>query len=293
MNKKIGCLCLSLAYGSLFIQNVTAAGSAEWDSGQNFHEEVTKVFDFYPHKMTNEEQQSVFPKLDNFFNTVIKNKEKYIEPLREELRRNDNNPYFYFDGGLLLLEISKKKEDIQLIADALVKSDLRDVGCEGYLQHLLNLSLKGANVIEAALRILDDETFTVFIPQHSLNLKCGEGLMFILPRYMPDLYIDKLIVKFNSITSLDVKKSCLNLFVLSNCCTADIFLKSLTDDSQPEFIRTFATESLKIDGSRKNDEKQYTKLFEDRKKVLTRISDEVLYELFPISMKMKEVYICD
>jgi len=110
--------------------------------GQNFHEEVTKVFDFFPHKMTGEEQKAVIPKLDDFFSMVIKNKDKYIEPLREELKRNDNNPYFYFDGGLLLLEISQKKEDIQLAADAFVKSDWRDFGGQVYLERLLIMSLK-------------------------------------------------------------------------------------------------------------------------------------------------------
>lgn len=261
--------------------------------GQNFHEEVTKVFDFFPHEMTSEEQENVIQKLDSFFDMVIKDREKYIEPLRKELKRDDNNPYFYFDGGLLLLEISKSKEDIQLVADAFAKSDWRDFGGQVYLERLLIMSLKGANVIDAALRVLDDTTFTAFIPQHSLDLKYGDGLIFILPRYMSDLYIDKLISKFNSTTSIKVKESCLSLFILANCCKADSFLKSLTDESQPESIRTFATKSLATDVARKNNEKQYAKLFEKRKKILTKISDEALYEFLPISMEMKKVYTCD
>ena len=191
--------------------------------GQDLHEEVTKVYNFYPHKMTEEEQQAVFPVLDKFFDMVAKDKDKYLEPLRIELKRDDNDPYFYFDGGLLLLEISQSEKDIQLVADALVKSDLRDIPPKIYLEHTLKLSLKGANVIDAALHILDDSTFTVFIPQHSLTLEYGEGLGFILPRYAPDLYIDKLISKFNQIPSTNKKLTCLDLFIYANCCEADNF----------------------------------------------------------------------
>lgn len=262
--------------------------------GQNFHEEVAKVFDFFPHEMTGDEQEAVIPKLDVFFDMVIKNKNKYIEPLREELKRNDNNPYFYFDGGLLLLEISKRKEDIQLAADAFVKSDWRDFGGQVYLERLLIMSLKGANVIDAALHILDDTTFTAFIPQHALTLDYGKGLEFILPRYAPDLYIDKLISKFNLIPLTNKKLTCLNLFFYANCCKADDFLNSLTEETQPEDIKNYTTKLLKqISVLRSNNKQNYVRLFEKRKKVLRRISDEAIYELNDVTLKMRKTFKCD
>ena len=75
---------------------------------QSFHEEVQTVFNFTPSELSKEEQQKIFPKLDKFFNKVISNKTEYLQPLRDELLRNDNNPYFYFDGGILLMEISNE-----------------------------------------------------------------------------------------------------------------------------------------------------------------------------------------
>jgi hypothetical protein len=276
---------------------LTVAVGLIWSSsfGQDFHEEVAKVFNFFPHEMTGEEQKAVIPKLDDFFNMVMKNKSKYIEPLREELRRNDNNPYFYFDGGNLLLEISKRKEDIQLVADAFAKSDSRDIDGEMYLYHLLRLSLKGANVIDAALHILADTSFWAYIPQHALMLNYGEGLKFILPRYAPDLYIGQLISKFNSIPTEDKKITCLRLFVYANCCEADDFLYSLTTDStQSEEIRNSVSETLKKTSVQKSNNKmKYAILFERRKRVLRRISDEALYEFYPLTWKMRKSFKCD
>ena len=264
-------------------------------NGQELHDEVTSVYDFYPHKMSSDEQKAVYPKLDNFFDLVIENKEKYLEPLRNELKRNDNNPYFYFDGGLLLMEISSDKKDIQLVADALAKTDLRDLPPKIYLQHLLRLSVQGADVVDAALHILDDTSYNVFIPQHSLTLEYGEALSFILPRYSSDLYIDKLISKFNTINSAENKSSCLNLFVYACSCKADNFLNSIINESnQPKSVKDNASKiikSIKVKG--RSNSKEYDELFNERKKAITRISDEALYEINSLTMKMRKAYACE
>lgn len=262
---------------------------------QDFHSEVKSVFNFFPHSMSKEEQKASFPILDKFFEKVIKEKNTYIEPLRDELKGNDNNPYFYFDGGMLLMEISKSASDLQLISDALVKTDLRDLPPQIYLSHLLNLSLKGANVIDAALHALDDSTFEVFIPQHNISLKYGEALKFILPRYSSDLYIKKLISKYGLINSVENKMTCFDLFIYANCCEADEFLISLRNDAkQPQKIRDRIEEVIKSNAvTKKKNEDNYLDIFERRKEVLKNLSDEVVYELDKLSFKMRKTYACD
>lgn len=263
--------------------------------GQELHSEVEKVFNFYPHKLTTKEQKALYPKLDKFFELVIKEKEKYIEPLRNELKREGNNPYFYFDGGVLLLEISRDPKDIQLAADALVKADLRDIPGEIYLKHLLSLSLKGADIIDPALHILDDTTFNAFIPQHVLTLNYGEGLKFLLPRYQPDLYVGKLISKYGQISVPDKKLTCIDLFVYANSCQADEFLDAqLKDSQQPRQIHDKITETMKLTRvSRNENDKKYSKLFEERKLILSRISDEAIYELNNVTLKMRKSFKCN
>ena len=263
--------------------------------GQELHSEIEKVFNFYPHKLTKEEQKTLYPKLDKFFELVIKNKDKYLEPLRDELKSEGNNPYFYFDGGVLLLEISREPKDIQLVADALVKADLRDIPGNIYLGHLLSLSLKGANVIDPALHILDDTTFNAFIPQHVLTLKYGEGLKFLLPRYQPDLYVGKLISKYGQIEATDKKSTCIDLFVYANSCQADEFLNAqLKDSQQPAQIRAKITETKELTKvSRSENGDKYSKLFDERKLILSRISDEAVYELNNITLKMRKTFKCN
>jgi len=263
--------------------------------GQDLHEEVSRIYNFIPHKMTSDEQKALFPKLDKFFDFVKNNKDKYLESLRNELKRDDNNPYFYYDGGLLLMEISQTESDLQLVANALLKSDLNDLPPKIYLEHILRLSLKGANVINAALHILDDSTFQVFIPQHSLTLNYGEALKFILPRYQYDLYLKELISKFQQIKSVKNKITCLDLFIYANCCEADDFLLSLkTDNQQTKEIHDKIDETIKLTTvSQKVNAEEYLKYFEKRKEVLNRISDEAEYELNDLTLKMRKEYKCN
>jgi len=260
--------------------------------GQGLHDEVTRIFNFYPHKMTSEEQQAVYPKLDSFFALVTNNKDAYLEPLRAELRRNDNNAYFYFDGGILLLEISRTETDYQLVAEALTKTDLRDLSPEMYLNHLLDLSIKGANVIDAALHVLDDTTFQAFIPQHSLTLKYGAGLKFILPRYQSELYIEKLISRFTLEQSTDLKITYLDLFVYASCCKADEILSTLVS-SENQNLSAATKEAYKWSRVTQNsNEKKYQKYFEKRKTGMNRISDEAAYELDNSTLEMRKSYEC-
>jgi hypothetical protein len=243
--------------------------------------------------MTSEEQKAVYPKLDSFFALVTNNKDKYLESLRAELKRDDNNPYFYFDGGLLLLEISKTEKDYQLVADALTKTDLRDLPSDMYLNHVLDLSIKGANVIDAALHVLDDTTFQAFNSQHALTLKYATGLKFILPRYQSELYIEKLISKFNLTQSIDIKITYLDLFIYASCCKADdVLLSSVSSDN--EKLREATKAAFKWSKvSQKSNQKDYLKYFNKRITVMNRISDEAGYELDEFTLKMRKSYECN
>jgi hypothetical protein len=211
---------------------------------QSFHEEVESIFNFSPQELSKKEQEKIFPKLDTLFEKVIDNKEDYIEPLRKELKRNDNNPYFYYDGGILLMEISDEPSDLQLIADALVKTDLKDLSPKMYLYHLMRLSIKGADVIEAALRIDSDPSFQVYIEQHSLLLNQLDCLKFILPRYESEKYVDKLINMYSKADTISTKYAIISLLYYSRNCEADNFINSLKTESKE--IKIFIKKTQKL-----------------------------------------------
>ncbi len=260
---------------------------------QSFHEEVQTIFNFTPSELTKAEQQKIFPKLDKFFNKVISNKTEYLQPLRDELLRNDNNPYFYFDGGILLMEISNELSDLQLVADALVKTNLKDLVPKLYLQRLLELSIKGVNVIDAGLHIYSEPTFQVFIVQHSLLLNQGECLKFILPRYDSELYVKKLINIYSKTDSIAAKKSIISLLYYSRNCEADSFIKLILKNNDSKEIKKLIKSILKFEPRNKKSKKiEYQKIRSKIKTVMNRISDEVIYELNELTGKLSKNYKC-
>jgi len=261
---------------------------------QSFHEEVQSTYNFSPHKLTKIEHQNLLPKLDKFFEKVISNKTEYLQLLRDELIRNDNNPYFYYDGGILLMEISTEPSDLQLIADVLVKSNLKDLPPELYLKHILRLSIKGADVIDAALHIYSDPTFQVFIVQHSLLLNQGECLKFILPRYDSELYVKKLIDTYSKVDSISIKKSIISLLYYSRNCEADSFIKSSLMNNNSKEIKLLIKSILKQEPrSRKSDKIKYQKIRTEINTVINRISDEAIYELNELTEKLSKYYKCE
>jgi hypothetical protein len=264
-------------------------------NGQSFHDEVQQAFNFTPHKLSSAQQQELFPKLDEFFEKVIADKDTYLPLLREELKRNDNNPYFYYDGGILLMEISSAPADLQLIADALVKCDLRDVPPKLYFQHIFRLSLKNADVIDAGLHIFDDATFQVFIEQHVLLLNQGECLKFILPRYESEKYVPKLIERYSQASSDTAKLSIIELLYYSRNCTADKFMEEKSHDpTESAKVQILIRKVVKLKAANSNNNTtKYATIRKEIRGSLIRVSDEALDELDELTHKLSANYSCN
>lgn len=262
---------------------------------QSFHDEVLKVYNFAPHELTDEQEKGYMVRVDGFFNKVVKHKAELLGSLRAELRRADNPPYFYFDAGFLLMELSKSEEDLQLAADALAKTDLRDFSTKFYLEHLLSLSDAGADATEAALHILDDPSFRLIIAEPAAELNRCDCMKFVLLRYKPEVYVMKLIARYYASDSLAVKKAVVELLFYSCCCTADGFINALQfNTGEPADVRKTAADFAGMDfGDRENNNVEYFNLHERIKTVLARIDESALYVLNNLIRKMKRAYACD
>ena len=261
-------------------------------NAQDLHKEVTKVFNFHPHKLTKTQISETIPKLDSFFNLVKKNKKKYIEPLRKELKRNDNFPYFYYDGAILLMELSKSKEDLNLVAQSLVKCNLKDIQGDAYYSILRYLLTNDIDIIDPALHILSDTKFQVYLVNHALTMNATLCLSFILPKYKPEIYIDKLIERYKKSITTENKLLFIDLFVCSCCKKADDFLLQLKQDkSQPKDLRKYVKKVCKnFMNKGKENKKKYAKYFNLRKQASNRLSDEAFLDIIKYTKKMKNYY---
>jgi len=199
-------------------------------NGQNFSQLVDITYDFIPHQLSKQEQQEIFPKLDSFFNLVIKDTLTYKPLLKKELLEDGHFPYFYYDGAHLLMMLNKEnKKDDDLIIESFKKAEIKDLNPQVFTFLLTKLSLRGANTTDIALSILKDSNFSFFIPEHSFMFGQSYCISYILLPLEQKLYISKLIEEFDSSTDL-AKKSILTTLWFGYSCDGDTFLDEIKND---------------------------------------------------------------
>jgi hypothetical protein len=129
------------------------------------HARVVSLYNFSPSKVTDAIRTSKSKEMDDFWKEVTEHKDADLPFLRKELENPANPPFFFDDGSNLLLSLSQKREDQELVAASIAKADLKDVQPLHYLYEVHALALKGINVTPAALHMLDDPKFQVFLPE--------------------------------------------------------------------------------------------------------------------------------
>ena len=258
---------------------------------------VDNVYNFSPHKLTKAEQQKKIPSLDVFFNEVKSDTSKYLPLLRNELNSSNHNPYFYYDGSLLLCSLSNNENDKSLAANSLAKCDLSDVPSEAFVKVLNELSNDGINVTRAAVKILNDTAFNFFLPQHAMYFNQGDCLAYMLLPGKQEFYIDTLISLFKSVNPT-AQKSILYTLWISYSCKGDSLIKSsMTNKTLDKDVSDFSKEMVKSP-KLTNEIKEYINSLDEsqiddlRKKSLKRFSDEALDELMLSTLALRKKDLC-
>jgi hypothetical protein len=261
---------------------------------QTLHEDVKQTYDFSPGKLNKEEQDKKIPLMDDFWNKVKSDTTKYLNELRTELRIEGNPKFFYFEGGQLLLSISRNITDKKIVLDAILKSDLSDVDRRTLVGTLNYLAKSNLNTTEVSLKILDDKEFKFFIPEHAFYFNQGYCLTYSLLPTKAEFYLDAVTNRFKEEKDINTKKSIVTLLWFSNSCSGNDFLNGLLTDKTIEKEVLDYTKNLLARKSKK--EKYYKELdnmsFDDLVKAqmasTNRMSDEAIYELDYITKLLRK-----
>lgn len=267
-----------------FIQTILLTFLTNLSFGQSLTIDIDNIYNFKPSKLTENEQEIKMPTLDKFWDKVKKDTAKYLPSLRAELKTNGHNPYFYYDGSGLLLSLTNSKADKELAIEAISKCDLDDISRKIYVQTLNNLANEGLDVTKAAVKILSDEKYSFFIPQHSMSFNQGYCLTYmLLPQ--PNLnYVDTLINIFKTVKPTS-QKSIITTLWFAYTCKGDNFLKSIMADitTQKE-VREYAKKIMGFTKLSKYQQDYLKVMSKDelvnlRNEALKRFSDEAIEEL--------------
>lgn len=161
-----------------------------------FTQKVKAIYSFRPSKVSEEVQKRKIAEMDAFWKLVAGDRKKYLPLLRTELKKKDQLPFFLFDGGCLLAKVSKERDDLELSASAMTRSDLDDLDLTGYFRqvHFLCMGgVSGAKIVPAIGKIIDCPRFRAIIPEHALELSKGQCVTLCVLCMDQKEYVDRFI----------------------------------------------------------------------------------------------------
>jgi hypothetical protein len=137
--------------------------------------------------------------MDSFWSEVRAHQDIELPLLRKELADDSNPKFFFADGSSLLLSLSHSPADQALAAGAFVRIDLADFQPRQYLLEIHGLADQGIDVTAAALHMLDDPKFQVFLPEHgAYRLDQAACLQVALLPLPADVWMTKVLERLRS-----------------------------------------------------------------------------------------------
>lgn len=252
--------------------------------GQSITKEIDSIYSFKPSKLTDKERELKMPALDRFWEKVKNDTLQNLPLLRKELQANGHNPFFYYDGSGLLLSLTNNKADKELAIEAISKCDLADISQKMFVKTLNGFANEGYDVTKPAIKILYEENYTFYIPQHAMNFNQGYCLTYMLVPQKNNTYVDTLTSIFKSLKT-SAQKSIVTTLWFAYSCKGDVFLKSVIEDNSLDSeVRDYAKKILGYKNLSK-DQLEYLKVIGKgdveniRNESLERFSDEAIEEL--------------
>lgn len=257
----------------------------------DIHSEIQRVYSFQPHLLNDAQRAASSVQLDKFWENAKANRDVYVSGLRRELGDASNPPFFFFDGSMLLLDLSNSEQDRKIAAAAIAHCDLRDVTDDGYFHSVHALAAQGENTTAAAFRILENPKFQVFIPQHVLTLGQNYSLIYMLLPTEQGFWLSAAIDRLKTEKDSTAQKSLLLLLWYAQTDSADSAIQSIAHDhARSDEVKKYANELANQKSSLAATLKaRLTSEAEIRKQRQVRmqaVSDEALDDLNELTMQL-------
>lgn len=279
---------------ALLCVTVSVYASEKKDVEISLHDRVITTYNFLPRKLDNKAMKAKSKELDAFWENVKARGPQGLEELRQELRRSDLPIFFNYDGAKLLLSLSKNREDRSLALTAICRTELRDIQWTDYFYTVHSLAVDGLDTSDAALKILDEDNFRVFVPQHALTLGQDFCLLYLLLPTDEFFYLDKLEWRLFKEKSTTALKSILLVLGYSVTSKGDDAIKRFAEDkTKPDEARAYAKKVIDVTKSMAEAPpvglsfSSFDALKAERRRLLARVSDEALYELERLQAKLR------
>ena len=274
---------------------LVAVASAQAISTQaEMHARVQSLYNFSPSKVTAEQRESKSAEMDTFWNEVKGHKDVELPLLRKELTDDTNSSFFFADGSGLLLSLSQATDDQKLAAACLARVNFDDFQSRQYLYEVHSLATKGIDITPAALHLLDDPKFEVYLPEHgAYRLDQSACLLEALLPLPENLWLPAVLRRIKSEHDETALKSLLLLLYYAQTDEADTELRSFAENaatpaSQRDFVKKVEKHERDLGLGKRPSRETEIKVREERRKRMFSISDEAMDDLEELTGKIAQ-----
>ncbi len=142
---------------------VVAAGAAPCDELKAL---VDKTYGFSPAKLTPEERQKKSGEMDQVWNLVGSDPNKFVPCLRTEVVERKSDSYFRFNASNLIFQHDQSTETKMLMIDTYAGADLADINLRYWLPYVSRFGFEGLDVSKAGEAWLRFPKPLYYLPQH-------------------------------------------------------------------------------------------------------------------------------
>jgi hypothetical protein len=262
-------------------------------STTSVHQQIQQTYNFQPHTLTSAEINQKSGVLDQFWTKAKAAPNLYIPALRQELADFRNPPFFLYDGSMLLLSLSDGPADRKVALAAIAHSDLHDVQQKDYFLQVHRIASLGEDTTAAALHILDEPDFKVFIPQHVLTLGQNYALVYMLLPTNQDYWLQPAIDRLQKEHDETAQKSLILLLWYAQTDAADKAIATFAaDTSEPaatrDYVRQMMQAQSKVGAKQRTEALAFSEasLRQKRRERMKAVSDEALIDLDDYTMML-------
>jgi hypothetical protein len=141
---------------------------------------LRETYAYKPHELSQAQQHEKLAVLDKLWASASQEPQRYLPALRAELAGDRELPFFYYDGGQLLMKLSSAAPDRALALEALKRVDLQDIAPLYYVETVHRLARDDLDTSAAAFRIFEEPSFDPYVAEHDLHLHQSYSLLFML-----------------------------------------------------------------------------------------------------------------
>lgn len=163
-----------------------------------FHKEIQRIYDVDIRTLSKLELQSYMKEIDQLWEKVKDDQEKFVPLLKKELEDPTNPDFFYYDGHKLLLTVTDDDKDKIEFINYLSRADLSSLPKLNIMYYLQMLVYDGFDISKAALHFLDYPDFSVILLNHFLTLNQNYCFIYMAIPSDEKLMTDSLIARLST-----------------------------------------------------------------------------------------------